>query len=133
MHVTTTHRITMAEVDAVQVNFIAYFGWMDKGFHELLAGLGHPLTSILATGYGTPAVDARCSYLKAAGLDDVVTLLTSVARVGRASFDIDHQASTDAGVIARGVIRHVWIELGSVPRPMPVPDWLRAAASVGAA
>ena len=46
--VTTTRRITMADVDPVQVHFASYFEWLDGAYHALLAQLGHPLVTILA-------------------------------------------------------------------------------------
>jgi 4-hydroxybenzoyl-CoA thioesterase len=124
---TILHRVTMADVDAVQANFVAYFRWMDGGFHELLSRLGRPLGSILASGRGTPAVDARCSYLKPVGIDDVVEVRTQIGDVGRSSFAVEHAMAVDGAAVASGLVKHVWVELGAHKHAAPVPGWLRAA------
>lgn len=117
----------MSDVDAVQINFTAHFRWMDKGFHELLVVLGHPLSTILADGCGTPAVDARCNYLRPVQIDDVVELRSRIGAVGRSSFIVEHDMRLAEEPIARGSVKHVWIELSPSPRAQPVPEWLLAA------
>jgi len=117
----------MADIDAVQVHFVAYFRWMDGSYHELLAVLGHPLGSILASGWGTPAVEASCSYLKPVGIDDIVEVRAQIGEVGRSSFTVEHRMVVHGEVVATGRVKHVWIELAPRKRGVPVPSWLRDA------
>ena len=124
---TSTHRLTMGDVDAVQVYAPNYFRWMDQGTQKLLIALGHPLTDIFASGFGMPAVKAACEYFSPIGLGDVLEWTTGVSRVGTSSFDMSHEFRCSGRYVARGVFTHVWIEIGDRQRPRPVPDWLRAA------
>jgi YbgC/YbaW family acyl-CoA thioester hydrolase len=117
----------MADVDAFQAYFGAYFRWMDDGFHELLNILGWPLKTILASGCGTPTVDARCSYLQSVGLDDVVEIRTQVGDVGRSSFAVEHAMTIDGETVAEGLVKHVWVEVDPQQRAVPMPAWLRTA------
>jgi YbgC/YbaW family acyl-CoA thioester hydrolase len=126
--VTVRHRVAMTDVDLVQANFAAYFRWMDVGFHELLAALGQPLAGILASGQGTPAVDAQCSYLSPVGLDDVIEITTEVAEAGRTSFTVEHAMAVGETPVAIGRIKHVWIALEPAKHAAPLPGWLRDAA-----
>jgi YbgC/YbaW family acyl-CoA thioester hydrolase len=123
----TRHRVAMVDVDLVQINFTAYFRWMDLGYVQLLSDLGHPLSELLASGMGTPVVDARCNYLAPVGLDDVVDARTWVSNVGRSSYLVNHEFVCRGTPVARGVLKHVWIGL-QPQQSLSAPEWLRSAA-----
>jgi YbgC/YbaW family acyl-CoA thioester hydrolase len=124
-----TQTVAMVDVDAVQINFVAYFRWMDYGYLDLLRKLGRPLSTLFPDGVSTPAVDARCSYLRPVNLDDVVDLTTYVSSVGRSSYIIEHRFEHAGEPIAIGRITHVWISTVTTPHSATAaPDWLRAAA-----
>ena len=123
------HRVTMSDTDLVQVSFVSYFRWMDAGFHEFLAQVGRPLRSILASGHGTPAVDARCSYLAPVGVDDIVRVESRVGTVGTTSFEMEHSMSVEGSRVAEGRVKHVWIELEPAKRAAQLPPWLRQAGA----
>lgn len=125
----TARRVTMGDVDAVQVYAPNYFRWMGQGEHELLAKLGHPLRTILAEGFAIPVVKATCDYIAPANLEEVVTCITSVSRVGSTSFDLTHVFNVGGRDVAVGALTHVWIKRGNPQRPMPVPEWLRVAVT----
>lgn len=126
--VVTERVLAMGDVDAVQVYAPNYFRWMDQGVHRLLAELGHPVSRLLAEGYGTPAVRMACEYFASAGLDDVVECTTAISRVGRSSFDVEHDFRCNGRLLASGTATLVWVKLGETHTPEPVPDWLRAAS-----
>ena len=126
------HRLTMGDVDAVQVYAPNYFRWMDQGLHDLLVALGHPLRELFAAGFGTPAVHAQCSYASPIGLDDVLEWTTRISRVGTSSFDVTHDFRCAGRHVAQGVMTHVWVETRGGQRPARAPDWLREAVTPAA-
>jgi YbgC/YbaW family acyl-CoA thioester hydrolase len=130
--VTTQRRLTMGDVDAVQVYAPQYFRWMDQGTTELLVALGHPLRDLLAAGYGMPAVKALCEYVAPVGLDDVLTCTSWIGRAGTSSVDFVHEFTCGERAVARGVMTHVWVEMSDGQRPVPVPDWVREAVRASA-
>jgi acyl-CoA thioester hydrolase len=120
-------RVVMAEVDASQIHFTAIYRWMDRGFSEWLAEVGHPFTRILEEGPGVPIVDSRCSFLGRISLDDELELRTVVGGVGRTSFRSRHEFTRGDEVVARGELVHVCVNR-QTRAPVPVPDWLRERA-----
>lgn len=120
-----THHVNMTDVDMVQVNFSRFFLWMDDAYDSLLRQLGHPLSSIIADGFATPVVDARCSYLRPVALDDQFTVKSGVIAVGNTSYTVAHQFSTVEGVFAIGRVTHVWITTDGVQTPVTAPEWVR--------
>jgi acyl-CoA thioester hydrolase len=120
------HRVGMIDVDAVQINFAAYFRWMDMGYMRLLSELGHPLSSLLEAGASTPAVDAHCSYRTPARLDDIVEAHCWISEVGRSSYFVRHEFFRDQTKVAEGHVKHVWIQMPDA-KPIDVPAWLREA------
>lgn len=120
----------MAEVDAAQIHFTAMLRWMDRGLSEWMAAVGHPFTELLAVGPGTPIVECNARFLERVRLDDQVTLTTSIGAIGRTSFRSWHQFVRDGELVVDGQLVHVCVERGSRV-PVPVPDWLSAAAVPG--
>ena len=124
----TVQTVGMVDVDAVQINFAACFRWMDLGYGELLRLLGHPLSTILAAGTATPAVDARCRYVKPVGLDDQVDCVSWIAKAGQSSYVVAHWFEHEGALVAEGRVTHVWITTAPTAAA-PLPGWLRAAVS----
>jgi acyl-CoA thioester hydrolase len=124
---TQAFRVVMSEVDASQIHFTAIYRWMDRGFSEWLAEVGHPFTRILEEGPGVPIVESRCSFLGRILLDDVLVLRTSVGAVGRTSFRSRHDFARGEETMARGELVHVCVNRGT-RQPVPVPDWIRDRA-----
>ncbi|MEW1823134.1 thioesterase family protein [Arthrobacter sp. NPDC080031] len=124
---TVSKRVLMIDVDLVQVNFSRFFAWMDEGFNGLLHEVGLPLSGIVADGFATPVVDARCSYLRPVGLDDTFTVHSWIGRTGTSSFEVKHRFSDQNGVFAEGRCTHVWVELKTDQRAMPLPDQIKNA------
>ena len=125
---TQTLRVVMSEVDVAQIHFTAVYRWMDRGFSEWLAEVGHPFTRILEEGPGVPIVDSRCRFLGRIMLDDLITLRTEVGGIGRTSFRTRHTLTRGDEVVARGELVHVCVNRAT-REPVPVPDWLREASS----
>jgi acyl-CoA thioesterase FadM len=122
----------MGDVDAVQVYAPNYFRWMDLGLDDLFVALGHPLAELITAGFGTPAVNAQCSYASAIGLGDTLEWTTRISRVGTSSFDVTHDFRCAGRHVARGVMTHVWVEIRGSQRPAQAPDWLREAVTPAA-
>ena len=117
----------MAEVDAAHIHFTTFHHWMDRGFGELLAEIGYPMTKVLADGPGVPIVNSRCRYLKRVLLDDVISITTAIAEVGSTSFRSKHAFTRDGELVADGELVHVCIDR-QTRETLPVPEWLRAVA-----
>jgi len=118
----------MVDVDLVQVNFAAFFRWMDISYQELLVELGHPLSAILSSGYATPVVKAECNYMAPVTLNDEIEVTAEVAKVGNSSYSVVHRFNSHRKLIAEAEVRHVWVSIGPPQVAVPVPDWLRSCS-----
>jgi len=123
-------RVSMTDVDLVQINFARYFPWMDEGFGLLLEECGHPLSSIIANGHATPVVSVQCDYVRPVTLDDRVDGWSAVTKIGTSSFEVSHRFESD-GLIAIGRATHVWIAVAPTQRAVPVPQWIHDALDPG--
>src|SRR6266508_321167 len=100
-------RIAMVEVDAAQIHFTNYYRWMDRSWCAWLDEIGYPFTRILAEGPRIPIVDSRCGFRARVVLDDLITVRTSVAGVGRTSFRSRHRFTRGDDLVAEGELVHV--------------------------
>ena len=125
---TETRRIVMSEVDVSQIHFTMAYAWMDRGLCEWLAEMGWPFTRLLEEGAGIPIVNSQCRFDQRMVLDDLITLETSVGGVGTTSFRSRHRFLRGDQLCAEGELTHVCIERGD-RSPVPVPEWIRAAAT----
>ena len=123
-----TRRIVMSEVDVSQIHFTTAYRWMDRGLCEWLADLDWPFTRLLEEGVGIPIVESRCRFLERILLDDMITIETSVGGVGTTSFRSRHRFLRGDELCAEGELVHVCIEREG-RTPVPVPEWIRAAAT----
>jgi YbgC/YbaW family acyl-CoA thioester hydrolase len=122
-----TRRIVMGEVDAAHIHFTTFQHWMDRGFGEILAGIGYPMSKVLSDGPGVPIVESRCRYLKRVLLDDVITMTSALAEVGNTSFRSKHAFTRDGELVADGELVHVCLDR-QTRETLRVPQWLRDAA-----
>jgi acyl-CoA thioesterase FadM len=120
-------RVAMADVDAAGILYFATpYRWQELLFTGWMHAIGHPVSALLESGNGCPAVRSSCEYLRPLRLDDFVRCELACEDAGRTSFEIGmlgyHEASGELAV--QTATRHVWVENGVAA---PMPDWLRAA------
>jgi len=75
---------------------------------------------------GFPRVRVECDFKLALSYDDPIAIAVSVERVGRTSFTLVFDVSTDGRAAARGKLTIVSIDR-ETQRPAPLPEKLRAA------
>jgi YbgC/YbaW family acyl-CoA thioester hydrolase len=124
---TAQHTVRMFDVDLVRIHFTTYFRWADASLGAMVEQLGHPMTSLLAEGIAMPTVDAHCTFVRSASLDDRIDITSWIAETGRTSFVMTHRFERAGELLAQARLKHVWIEIGPPAVPLPLPDWLRAA------
>jgi acyl-CoA thioesterase FadM len=120
-------RVAMADVDAAAILYFATpYRWQELLFTGWMQSIGHPVSGLLGSGSGCPAVHSSCSYLRPLRLDDFVRCELSCDEVGRTSFEIALRGYEDASgeLAVQTATRHVWVEGGAAT---PVPHWLRSA------
>jgi YbgC/YbaW family acyl-CoA thioester hydrolase len=126
-----TRRVSISQVDHRQIFYGTYLLWMAEGYEELLHALGHPLERHVDEGVETPVVAVDCRYLSPTRLGDEVKIESSVARIGRTSFQVEHRLRLGDRAVALGTVTKVCVDTHT-QRPVPVPLWLRQAASTDA-
>ena len=121
-------RVTYADTDKMGIIYYAnYLKYFEQGRTELLRALGVRYRDLeVQRKIFLPAVEARCQYLAPSRYDDLLTVRTWIARMGRASisFECDMVDKDLAGkVVARGYSRHALVN--DLWRTTRMPDDLR--------
>jgi acyl-CoA thioesterase FadM len=126
-------RVVMADVDAASILYFATpYRWQELLFTGWMHAIGHPVSGLLGSGGGCPAIRSSCSYLLPLRLDDFVRCELTCEEIGRTSFEIGMRGFKEAGgaLAVETRTRHVWVENGA---SAPLPDWLRSALTDGGA
>ena len=114
-------RVRYGETDAQGiVNNSNYLSYFEVGRVEWLRAAGLSYKEMEGAGYGFVVVEAHAFYKRAARFDDDLTLRTTLADFGKASFWFEYEVLRDGEVVATGRTRHGCIEI-STGRPSRVP------------
>lgn len=121
-------RVTYADTDKMGIIYYAnYLKYFEQGRTELLRSLGVRYRDLeVQRKIFLPAVEARCRYLAPSRYDDLLTVRTWIAEMGRASisFECDVVDKDLAGkVVARGYSRHALVN--DLWRTTRMPEDLR--------
>lgn len=123
-----SRRVEFCETDTAGIaHFSAFFQYMEQAEHALLR---HVSLSVHLDDNGTtiswPRVSASCDFKGAAKFEDVLDVAVGIERIGERSVTYHFTFSNGGTEIARGVITSVCcqIEHGSLPRSIPIPEWI---------
>ncbi|WP_102029004.1 acyl-CoA thioesterase [Salirhabdus sp. Marseille-P4669] len=115
-------KVRACETDGLgHVSNISYFIYLEEARVEFFRELGMPLNMeewdfILAS--------TSCDFKQQAYFDEVLTIQTSVWKIGNSSFHIEHQVQNERGLIATGkaVVVHFDFQKQC---PTVIPDDMR--------
>lgn len=123
----TEIRARYADTDKMGVVYYSkYLEYFEVGRTELLRGLGLPYTELESDGIHLPVIECTCSYKRPARYDDVLSVITTIGDVGRASVRMDYEIyrKEDSTLLASGFTRHA--SVNSSGRPVSMPEAVRA-------
>lgn len=121
-------RIRYADTDAMGVVYYGnYLTFFEVGRVEYLRAAGTDYRSLEEARVTAAVIDARIRYLAPARFDDLLTICTRVAELGRLRFRFEYQVwrEADRVLVASGHTEHVLLKHGSF-RPVRVPETVRA-------
>lgn len=121
-------RVTYGDTDKMGIIYYAnYLRFFEQGRTELLRSLGVRYRDLeIQRKLFLPAVEARCQYLAPSRYDDLLTVRTWIAEMGKASVSFECDVlDTELGgrVVARGYSRHAVVN--DLWRSARIPDDLR--------
>lgn len=128
-------RIEFRDTDAAGIaHFSTYFNFMEEAEHEFLRRRG--LSVFMHDAEGTlswPRVAAKCDYSSAVKFEDVVTIQTTLARVGAKSVTFLFQFTHQGREIAKGEITAVCCRIfpDAPPKGIAIPPEIRAKLTGG--
>ncbi|MSR77455.1 MAG: acyl-CoA thioesterase [Candidatus Omnitrophica bacterium] len=117
------YRVRYGDTDKMGISYYAnYLVWFEAARTEFFRALGLPYTECEKQGYYLPVVEANIQYLRPSTYDDLLTVRTSVAELGRSRMRFEYQVfdSKMIHVIASGFTAHVFVD--SKMKPQRVPD-----------
>lgn len=123
-------RVYYEDTDAAGIVYYAnYFRFIERGRTELLRALGHDQNALMKEGIAFAVRSASAEFLKPARLDDLLTIETTVAELGRAQVTFAQRILRDTEVLLDAKIRVVCIDpVRGKPVPMPRPIHVQLAA-----
>ena len=131
-------RVRYAETDQMRVaHHASYLVWFESGRTELIRASGRSYAQIERDGWLLVVVEARCRYLRPARYDDVLTIRTHLAALGRATIEFGYQVvrKEDGEVLAEGATVHAAVDRTGRPRRIPqeIRRWLGGKSLFAAA
>jgi len=104
------------------VYYASYLRFIERGRTEYLRSLGHSQHALMQEGIAFAVRSVAAEYLKPAKLDDLLTVETAIASLGRAQLSFVQQVKRGDELLLDAKIRVACIDPASGrPRPMPRP------------
>ena len=114
-------RVYYEDTDAAGIVYYAnYLRFLERGRTELLRTLGHDQKALMKDGIAFAVRSATVEFLKPARLDELLTVETGVATLGRAQASFVQRIRRDQELLLDAKIRIACIDPAR-GRPMPMP------------
>ena len=114
-------RVYYEDTDAAGIVYYAnYFRFLERGRTEFLRTLGHDQHALMQEGIAFAVRSVSAEFLKPAKLDDLLTIETAVAKLGRAQVSFAQRILRDNELLLDAKIRVACIDPAR-GRPMPMP------------
>lgn len=115
-----TLRVRYEETDRMGVVYHGkYFEYFEVGRTEWLRARGFAYRDLEARGAALVVTEARARYLAPARYDDVLTVRTRLAALGRASIEFRYEVLRDGETLAEGETTLVCVGPNGRPRRLP--------------
>lgn len=122
-------RVYYEDTDAAGIVYYAnYFRFLERGRTELLRNLGHGQNTLMPQGIAFAVRSASAEFLKPARLDDLLSVETSVAALGRAQVSFNQRILRDGERLLDAKIRVACIDPAR-GKPIPMPRILHEQLS----
>lgn len=122
-------RVYYEDTDAAGIVYYAnYLRFMERGRTEFLRSLGHNQHQLMQEGVAFAVRSASVEFLKPAKLDDLLTVETAVASLGRAQVNFVQRIRRDHELLLDAKIRVACIDPAR-GRPIPMPRALHEQLS----
>jgi acyl-CoA thioester hydrolase len=114
-------RVYYEDTDAAGIVYYAnYLRFIERGRTELLRTLGHDQNALMKEGIAFAVRSANVEFLKPARLDDLLTVETGIASLGRAQVTFAQRIRRDHELLLDAKIRVACIDpVRGKPIPMP--------------
>lgn len=114
------------------VFFPQFFYLLHEAKEDFLAHIGFPQHTMIASGFGTPVVDIKTSFLGMCRYGDDITISVSISRMGKSSIGMDyeiHSAGRPRDEPGALKLQSTWalVYASLEGKPVRMPDDLRAA------
>ncbi len=123
-------RVYYEDTDAAGIVYYAnYLRFIERGRTEFLRALGHDQNLLMRQGIAFAVRSVSAEFLKPAKLDDLLSVETGVASLGRAQLTFAQRVLRDTEVLLDAKIRVVCIDPGrgtAIPMPRLIHDQLAA-------
>lgn len=106
--------------------YFEFFDWSTATLLFVASGMSKAELLAAAGAAGAPLVTTEVKFLKPCTFNDEVTIVSTVLRVGRSSFDVEHKLLKGDTVAVEGKETRVWAVSdgkGGI-RSEPLPDHL---------
>ncbi len=119
-------RVYYEDTDAAGIVYYAnYLRFIERGRTEFLRALGHDQHRLMAEGVAFAVRSVQADYLKPARLDDLLTVDTEVAELGRAQLVFAQRIRRGDELLLDAKIRIACIDPGR-GKPIPMPRAIHA-------
>ena len=114
-------RVRYSETDQMGVVYHAHvLVWMEVGRTELLRALGHPYDGLEREGLLFPVSEVSCRFAGAARYGDVVTVVTTLARIRSRDVTFRYRIEAEDGLpVAEAEATVVAVDRAFRPRRIP--------------
>ncbi|MDO8788984.1 MAG: tol-pal system-associated acyl-CoA thioesterase [Sulfuritalea sp.] len=114
-------RVYYEDTDAAGIVYYAnYFRFLERGRTELLRTLGYDQNALMKEGIAFAVRSANVEFLKSAKLDDLLTVETAIAALGRAQVTFAQRILRNKELLLDAKIRVACIDpVRGKPIPMP--------------
>ena len=119
-------RVYYEDTDAAGIVYYAnYLRFIERGRTEFLRALGHDQNQLMKEGVAFAVRSLSVDYLKPARLDDLLTVETAIATLGRAQLTFGQRILRGEELLLDVKIRIACID-PTAGRPIPSPRPIRA-------
>jgi len=118
-------RVRYGESDQMGVAYYAnYLAWFEVGRTEWLRARGYAYRSLESEGVFLPVTEASCKYLAPSRYDDLIYVVTRVAKLGRTVVRFEYQILKGDGTLAAtGHTEHCFLSRDG--RPVRAPEGIQ--------